>query len=185
MRHPLDAYCFCPHCGSRAFIVQDFKSKRCKDCGFQVYMNAAASCVAIIVDTEGRVLITRRARDPYKGTLDFPGGFVDIGEGIHAALEREVREETGLRITQSKFLFSIPNVYPYGGLDVYSLDFFFLCRAEIPKDGIRALDDVMEASFMSIEQLKEDDFGCASMRECLRRLQKGTFLCSSDEYDMA
>lgn len=185
MRHPLDAYAFCPHCGSSAFLVQDFKSKRCKDCGFQVFMNAAASCVAIIQDAQGRVLITRRAREPYKGMLDFPGGFVDIGEDIQKALKRELQEETSLNITESRFLFSIPNVYPYGGLDVHTLDFFFLCKAEIPKGGIKASDDVQEAFFMSLENLKEEDIGPKSMKECLRRLNKDVSLLLFSNDDIA
>ena len=171
MRHPLDAYHFCPRCGSRLFVVQDFKSKRCSDCGFQVYMNAAASCVAIIRNAQGDVLVTRRARDPQKGTLDFPGGFVDMGEDIHKALKREVMEETNLEVTKSRYLFSIPNIYPYGGINVHSLDFFFSCQVADTKEGIIAKDDASEAFFMPLSKLREEDFGLSSMKDALHRLQ--------------
>ncbi len=46
----------------------------------------------------GQVLLVRRARSPAKGFYSLPGGRVEFGESLHAALHREVDEETGLRI---------------------------------------------------------------------------------------
>jgi ADP-ribose pyrophosphatase YjhB (NUDIX family) len=47
---------------------------------------------------DGKVLLVRRARSPAKGFYSLPGGRVEFGESLHAALHREVDEETGLRI---------------------------------------------------------------------------------------
>jgi 8-oxo-dGTP diphosphatase len=47
---------------------------------------------------DGKVLLVRRSRSPGKGFYSFPGGRVEFGESLHAALHREVDEETGLRI---------------------------------------------------------------------------------------
>jgi 8-oxo-dGTP diphosphatase len=44
------------------------------------------------------VLLVRRARSPGKGFYSLPGGRVEFGETLHAALHREVAEETALRI---------------------------------------------------------------------------------------
>ncbi|MEY9182858.1 8-oxo-dGTP diphosphatase [Bradyrhizobium sp. USDA 326] len=46
----------------------------------------------------GKVLLVRRARSPAKGFYSLPGGRVEFGESLHQALNREVDEETGLRI---------------------------------------------------------------------------------------
>lgn len=47
---------------------------------------------------DGKVLLVRRARSPAKGFYSLPGGRVEFGESLHAALHREVDEETALRI---------------------------------------------------------------------------------------
>src|ERR1043165_5130446 len=46
----------------------------------------------------GNILLVRRARSPARGFYSLPGGRVEFGETLHAALHREVDEETSLRI---------------------------------------------------------------------------------------
>jgi 8-oxo-dGTP diphosphatase len=45
-----------------------------------------------------KILLVRRARSPAKGFYSLPGGRVEFGETLHAALHREVAEETALKI---------------------------------------------------------------------------------------
>jgi 8-oxo-dGTP diphosphatase len=53
---------------------------------------------AVIVDGD-RVLLVKRAHEPLKGEWSLPGGAVEVGESLEAALIREVREETCLDVT--------------------------------------------------------------------------------------
>jgi len=54
--------------------------------------------VSAAIFRDGNILLVRRARSPAKGVYSLPGGRVEFGETLHAALHREVDEETGLKI---------------------------------------------------------------------------------------
>jgi len=56
-------------------------------------------CVGgIVVDGAGRLLLIRRGTEPSRGMWSIPGGRVEAGESPEQAVEREVREETGLSV---------------------------------------------------------------------------------------
>jgi 8-oxo-dGTP diphosphatase len=54
--------------------------------------------VSAAIIRDDKILIVRRARPPAHGLFTLPGGGVEVGETLHAAVIREVREETGLTI---------------------------------------------------------------------------------------
>ena len=59
-------------------------------------LGVRASVSAVIFDRRGRVLLQQRSDG---GQWGLPGGSVEIGESVHDAVIREVREETGLHVT--------------------------------------------------------------------------------------
>ena len=54
--------------------------------------------VSAAIFRDGKILLVRRARSPARGFYSLPGGRVEFGETLHAAVHREVDEETGLKI---------------------------------------------------------------------------------------
>jgi ADP-ribose pyrophosphatase YjhB (NUDIX family) len=54
--------------------------------------------VSASIFRDDRILLVRRARSPARGFYSLPGGRVEFAESLHAALTREVIEETGLEI---------------------------------------------------------------------------------------
>ncbi|MFI1578418.1 NUDIX hydrolase [Embleya sp. NPDC020630] len=74
------------------------------------------SCVgAIVLDSEGRVLLVRRAKMPGEGRWSLPGGRVEEGETDAVALAREMVEETGLEVTVGPLVGSVLRPAPDGG----------------------------------------------------------------------
>jgi len=170
--HPLEKFSFCPVCGSSRFVVNNFKSKRCEDCGFVYYANPCAATVALIVNERGELLVARRGKEPAKGTLDLCGGFSDMYETSEEGLAREVKEETGLDVVSAQFLFSIPNLYVYSGMTIHTLDFFYRCEVR-SLEGLRADDDVAELMWMAPADIRPEAFGLMSIRKGVERFVEG------------
>ncbi len=171
MKHPFHQFIYCPECGSNHFVVNNEKSKRCEACGFVYYFNPSAATVALIFNQEGELLVCRRAKDPAKGTLDLPGGFIDSFETAEEGVAREVLEETGLVVDEVIYQFSLPNLYMYSGFEVHTLDLFFVCKVS-NTNRIEAQDDAQEAFFMPLHQINPEDFGLASIRKALTQFLK-------------
>ena len=142
---------FCPRCGGSHFEPHGSKANKCRDCGFVFYFNAATAVAVIIRDAENRVLLTKRAFDPGKGTLDLPGGFVDPMESAEHAVDREIAEELNLKITDKKYRGSFPNTYVYGGVIYYTCDLAFECTVA-SFEHITATDDVSAYEFHHITE---------------------------------
>ncbi|MDR2815097.1 MAG: NUDIX domain-containing protein [Proteiniphilum sp.] len=173
MNHPLQQFQFCPKCGSKQFLEHNEKSKKCAGCGFTYYFNSSAAVVAVIENGKGEILIARRAKDPAKGALDLPGGFVDMYETAEEAVIREIREETSLSINSLQYLFSIPNIYLYSGFEVHTVDAFFRCKVN-EYNHLTAQDDVSELFFLAYDRLNPADFGLHSIRKGVEKLLRET-----------
>jgi ADP-ribose pyrophosphatase YjhB (NUDIX family) len=166
--HPLNRFNHCPACGSTRFSVYDEKSKKCADCRFIYYFNPSAAVACFIRNHSGEYLFVRRAKEPAKGTLDLPGGFVDLHESAEEAVRREVREETNLQIADLRYLFSLPNIYPYAGFRVHTVDLFFECLIPDFNEAIAA-DDADSIVIRKPERICPEDFGLTSIRQTVKR----------------
>ncbi|MCD7936844.1 MAG: NUDIX domain-containing protein [Tannerellaceae bacterium] len=164
--HPLSQFRFCPVCGENGFSVRNEKAKQCTACGFVYYFNPSASVACFITNPSGELLLVRRAKDPAKDTLDLPGGFLDMYENAEEAVAREVLEETGLHIRTASYLFSLPNIYPYMGFHVHTLDLFYECTVD-SFEGIRAADDAAEVVTLPFAAIDPEEIGLTSVRRAV------------------
>ncbi|WP_338545879.1 Nudix family hydrolase [Pseudomonas benzopyrenica] len=82
---------------------------------------------AVIRDPQGQILIAQRPAHKHQGGLwEFPGGKVEAGEAPAVALERELAEELGIRVTAARPLLQVRHDYPDQAvlLDVWQVDAF-------------------------------------------------------------
>ena len=104
-----------------------------------------------LVVKDGKVLLIRRKREPFKGEYALPGGFLEYGERMEDCVVREVKEETGIatRVIGLFGVFSDPHRDPRGHFvtAVYHLK---------PTGGrLRAGDDAASAKWMDIDDPPE------------------------------
>ena len=79
----------CPECGGRNIATENNGRKwKCPDCGFTLYNNVASAVGLVIINDRGEVLLEKRAKEPRKGYLAFPGCFVDPDESLEEAAAR-------------------------------------------------------------------------------------------------
>ncbi len=120
-------YKYCPQCASSNSELGSVPFK-CQSCGFANFFGPVAAVGGLVVNEAQELLLVRRARDPGKGKWGLPGGFVDRDETIEAALIREIQEETGLTVLETRYLLSHPNTYVYHGVAAPVIDLFYICR---------------------------------------------------------
>ncbi len=139
----------------------------CRTCDLHLYLNACAATAGILLDPSDRTLLIRRAKDPARGKLALPGGFVDNDETAEDGLRREVREETGLELGPVEFLLSHPNHYAYRGVLYHTIDLIFIAR--VPDFApARPLDAVTDLVDLPVRDVHADDLAFPSMQVAWR-----------------
>ena len=90
---------FCPRCSAPLELrnVEGKDRPVCPQCSRIVYHDPKVTASAV-VERGRKVLMVRRGEEPGLGLWSLPGGYVDRGEVVERAAEREVLEETGLKV---------------------------------------------------------------------------------------
>ena len=145
----------CPRCGSKEIKNINNRQWKCPDCDFDLYNNVASAVGLVIKDREGKILLEKRAKEPRKGFLAFPGGFVDPDESAEEACVRECMEETGVKPVSLKYIASFPNTYEYKTITYKTCDMFF--EAVLPENAeLKAQEGEVESFEMVLIQNEKD-----------------------------
>ena len=145
---------FCTQCGHAVEERHRYGRSRpvCPSCGHIHFIDPKVAA-AMLVEREGKVLLTRRAIDPQKGLWVAPGGYVDFDEDPRRAAIRECEEETGLKVEIVELLDVISSVGQVGGA---SIVIFY--RGRIVGGELAANDDADQASWFGPDELPEIAF---------------------------
>jgi acetyl-CoA carboxylase carboxyl transferase subunit beta len=105
---------------------------------------------AIVWDADDRLLLVQRRHPPQAGRWTVPGGKLEPGETLSAAVTREVAEETGLRVDVGEKAWVVD--IPADDDVVFEVHDFV---AEVRAGTLRAGDDAADARWVSVAELGE------------------------------
>jgi 8-oxo-dGTP diphosphatase len=161
----VDDWRHCPRCATG--LAHAAERVECPGCGFVAHSNSEPTACALVIDQDGRLLLVRRARDPYAGTWDLPGGFLEEAEHPLDALRRELREETGLDVEPGEFVGVWLDRYGEGADAATTLNLYWWARVTGGEAG--AGDDAAELRWFAPDELPADaEIGFPNVREVLR-----------------
>jgi NAD+ diphosphatase len=118
---------YCGVCGSETRSFRAGWGRRCAHCGAE-HFPRVDPVVIMLAEHDGRVLLGRQPQYP-DGRYSALAGFVEPGESIEEAVQRELFEEAGLRVTDVSYVASQP--WPFPG------SLMIACHARAESDAIQ------------------------------------------------
>ena len=187
---------YCPGCASENIRFERNRVFRCSRCGFTYYHNTAAA-TACVISTRRGILFQVRNKDPGRGKLDLPGGFVDPGEGALEGLRRELLEELGssesLRrllaldggAPEARLFASFPNTYPYKNISYNTCDLFFCIDAPDLTEADMNLEaaEISAVRFIKPEELNMEDIAFESVKKAMGVYREKILAVSRNIFD--
>jgi mutator protein MutT len=113
--------------------------------------------VGAVILHQGRVLLARRGNPPLAGEWSIPGGKLELGEKLREGLEREVREETGLKVEAAELLDVFDSIFTdaEGRTEYHYVLVDFLCHL---RAGVAAAaSDAIQLAWATPDEL--DSYG--------------------------
>lgn len=113
--------------------------------------HAIIAAASVMTNAHGKVLLTKRSRNPRKGFWHLPGGRIEFGEQARTALARELKEELGItaRTYGRQADFITEDIVVEEGRHVICLHF----RTHIIRGTPVALDGTEKVGWFSYEEM--------------------------------
>lgn len=109
--------------------------------------------VGAVIFRGEEVLLVRRGQEPQKGIWSLPGGLVELGEGLEAAIQREILEETGLTVKVLGVTAVLERIYrdPEGRVAYHFVLIDFAC--DYLSGELHPASDITAARFVTLSDL--------------------------------
>jgi NAD+ diphosphatase len=137
---------FCGRCGQRMKDHETEGARICESCGLTVYPTVSPAII-VAVEREGKLLLARSPHFP-KGRYSVLAGFVEPGETLEQAVDREVFEEVSVRVKEIRYFGSQPWPFPHSLMVGFSAVWE---SGELSADG----KEIEEAGWFSPEEFPE------------------------------
>ncbi len=140
---------YCPHCGANLNREKGFSENtklKCLSCGEVFYRNPVVGVAVILLEREKILLVKRKGS--YENSWCIPCGYVEWGEEVRKAAQREFFEETGLVVEVSTVFDVLSNFHDPSNLTV---GIWFM--GKLKGGNLRAGSDAKEVGFFPLDNL--------------------------------
>jgi len=137
---------YCGRCGTATLMKEDEIARVCPSCGLIVYPRLSPAVIVRV--TRGDAVLLARSPGFPAGRYSVIAGFVEPGESIEHAAQREVMEETGIAIANLRYFGSQPWPFPHSLMIGFVADY---AGGEIVPDGL----EVEDAGWFAVDALPD------------------------------
>jgi len=136
----------CSRCGGAMKRIRPTWGKRCVSCGHEHFPHIHP-CVIVLI-RRGREFLLARKPEWAPGRYSLVAGFLDFGESLEECVDREVFEETGLKVTNIRYVGSQNWPFPSQMMAGFVADY---ASGEISVDG----DELEDARWFSLDNMPD------------------------------
>ena len=141
---------FCSHCGHATEIHSKEYAMVCPACGYHQYPRVQPCVITIITKGDDELLLAKSAHNK-SNMYGLIAGFVEVGETLEEAVQREAFEEVGVRLKNIRYMSSQPWPFPSNLMIAF--------HAEYDSGDIQLqLEEISDAQFFKFDQLPEIPF---------------------------
>ena len=141
---------FCSHCGHATEIHSKEYAMVCPACGYHQYPRVQPCVITIITKGDDELLLAKSARNK-SNMYGLIAGFVEVGETLEEAVQREAFEEVGVKLKNIRYMSSQPWPFPSNLMIAF--------HAEYDSGDIQLqLEEISYAQFFKCDQLPEIPF---------------------------
>ncbi|WP_130803073.1 NAD(+) diphosphatase [Acinetobacter ihumii] len=141
---------FCSHCGHETHVHATEYAMVCPACGYHQYPRVQPCIITIITKGQDEVLLAKNANNK-SNMYGLIAGFVEVGETLEEAVQRETLEEVGLKLKNIRYMSSQPWPFPSNLMIAF--------QAEYESGEIQLQEEeISDAQFFKFDQLPEIPF---------------------------
>ena len=141
---------FCSHCGHATEIDSKEYAMVCPTCGYHQYPRVQHCVITIISKGDDELLLAKSAHNK-SNMYGLIAGFVEVGETLEEAVQREAFEEVGVKLKNIRYMSSQPWPFPSNLMIAF--------HAEYDSGDIQLqLEEISDAQFFKFDQLPEIPF---------------------------
>lgn len=141
---------FCSHCGHATEIHSKEYAMVCPACGYHQYPRVQPCVITIITKGDDELLLAKSAHNK-SNMYGLIAGFVEVGETLEEAVQREAFEEVGVKLKNIRYMSSQPWPFPSNLMIAF--------HAEYDSGDIQLqLEEIADARFFKFDQLPEIPF---------------------------